>query len=133
MNYIQSWISNIGVDIQNWIQVILENHLLRVEYLKLLGIGAFIGCLLFISMIFIMESNQIKRTVFLSKNIGIFLEILLTIGTSITLILIFFNTKVIAVSIIFVCYLFFAHAMNRARNYYYEKTRPNTKYQKQII
>lgn len=133
MNYIQSWISNIGVYLQNWIQVLLENHLLRVEYLKLLGIGAFVGCLLFISIIFIMESNQIKRTDFLGKNTGSFLMLLLIIGTFITLLLIFFNIKIFAVSIIFVCYLFFAHAMNRTRIYFYEKTRPKTKYQKQII
>ena len=133
MNYIQSWISNISVNIQSWIKALLENHLLKVEYLKLLGIGAFIGCLLFISVIFIMESSQIKRTSFLGKNTSTYLEILLTIGTFITLILILFNTTIFAVSIIFVFYLFFAYSMNRARNYFYEKTRPKSKYQKQII
>jgi hypothetical protein len=123
-----------NIDIlKKWVQVLFDNHLLKIEYLKLLEMGAFIGCLLFISLIFIIESNQIKRTEFLNKNTSTHLEIALIIGTLTTLIVIFINSSTINVSIVFICYLFFAHAINKTRVHFFEKTRPKAKYQKQII
>lgn len=133
MKDITIFISNIGMDIKKWVQVSFENQLLNIEYIKLLEMGAFIGCLLLISLIFIIESNQIKRTEFLNKNTSSHLVIGLILGTLITLFLIFFNSSTINVSIIFVCYLIFAHAINKARVHFFEKTRPKTKYYKQII
>lgn len=133
MNYIKLFITTIAMDIREWSQILFENHLLKIEYIKLLEIGAFIGCLLFISLIFLIESNQIKRTVFLGKNTSSYLEIGLIIGTLTTLILMFFNSSTLEISIIFICYMFFAQAMKRIRIHCFDKTRPKTKYQKQII
>ncbi|BCR35865.1 hypothetical protein [Mariniplasma anaerobium] len=130
---INIFIANIGMDIKNWIQVLFENHLLKVEYIKLLEMGAFIGCLLFISLIFIIESNKIKRTEFLGKNTSSYLEIGLILGTLTTLILMFINSSTFNVSIIFIIYLFFAYTINKIRIHFFEKTGPKTKYQKQII
>jgi hypothetical protein len=130
---INIFISYIGMDIRKWVQVLFDNHLFNIEYIKLIEIGAFIGCLFFISLIFIMESNKIKRTNFLNKNTSAYLEIGLIIGTLSTLLLMFFNSGTLSVSIIFICYLFFVQAVNRVRIYFFEKTRPKTKYQKQII
>jgi hypothetical protein len=122
----------IGINVQKWIQILFENHLLRIEYLKLLEMGAFIGCLLFISLIFIFESNQIKRTVFLNKNTSSHLEIGLILGTLVTLFLMFFNSSTFEVSIIFVSYIFFIQGMKRIRIHFFEKTRPKTKYQNKL-
>jgi Ca2+/Na+ antiporter len=125
-------IKTMAIDVQKWVQILFENHLLRIEYLKLLEMGAFIGILLFISLIFLFESNQIKRTEFLNKNTSSHLEIGLILGTLLTLFLIFFNSSTFEVSIIFLCYIFFTQAVKRVRIHFFEKTIPKTKYQNKL-
>lgn len=124
-------LSDIGI--MNWISNLFESHIFKSEYVKLLEIGSLIGCLLAVSLIFLVNYSKIVRADYLKKHMILHLKAGLILGTIAALILIISRGGVGYVILVFISYLIFSAGINKMREYYFDKEHPKGKYKKQII
>ncbi len=102
----------------NWVKYVFQEHTFKSEYLMLLEIGAFIGYILIIIFLFMIQYKSLQRSAKTNKHPIQLLMALDVIVTSLALSLIVLPLNISVYLIIFIMYILFFVFVEKSKDYY---------------
>lgn len=104
--------------IVNWFKYVFQEHTFNSEHLMLLEIGAFIGYILIIIFLFMIQYKSLQRTAKSNKHPIQFLMALDLVVTSVVLSLVVMPLNLGAFLISFILYILFFIFVEKSKDYY---------------